>query len=86
MLKRDRTPEEKKADGIMKTAILRLGPNSPTPEEPPTPYPYICLWDRDGRKGQRCAIVKTTTKMAFVRFVDGHELVINRMALRRYRT
>ena len=83
MLKRDRTSEEKHVDAIMKTAILRLGPNPPA-EETPTPYPYTFAWDRDGRKGQRCAILKTTTRTALIRFADGFETVVNRMAVRRY--
>jgi hypothetical protein len=82
MLKRDRTGEEKREDAIMKTAILRLGPN-PTAEDQPTPYPYTLAWDREGRKGQRCKVIKTTLKTALIRFEDGHETVINRMAIRR---
>lgn len=82
MLKRDRTGEEKQEDALMKIAIQRLGPN-PTAEDQPTPYPYTFAWDQHGRKGQRCKVIKTTTKTAMVRFEDGSDLIVNRMAIRR---
>ena len=82
MLKRDRTAEEKHVDSIMKIAIQKLGPN-PTAEDHPTPYPYTLAWDREGRKGQRCKVVKTTLKTCLIRFEDGFETVVNRMAIRR---
>jgi hypothetical protein len=80
--KRDRTTEEKAWDAIVKTAVMKLGPNSPTASQP-TPFPYRLVWDRLGRKGQRANIVRQSTKTAQVRFEDGFETVIDRKALRR---
>jgi hypothetical protein len=83
MRKKDRTSDEKRFDDKIKTAIMRIGPN-PQPHEQPTPYPYVLVWDRLGRKGQRVAIIRQSTKTAQIKFeVDGFTTVINRQALRR---
>jgi hypothetical protein len=80
--KKDRTSEEKQFDGMLRTAMKRLGPNPPTVETP-TPFPYVLVWDRLGRKGQRVTIIRQSTKTAQIKFEDGFTTVINRQALRR---
>lgn len=82
MKKKDRTSEEKQFDGMLKTAMKRLGPN-PQTAEPPTPFPYVLVWDRLGRKGQRVKITRQSAKTAQIKFEDGFTTVINRQALRR---
>ena len=83
MLKRDRTSEEKHFDATLRSAIQRLGPN-PGAEDAPTPFlPYVLVWDRLGRKGQRCKILRQTQRTAQICFDDGFITVINRQALRR---
>jgi hypothetical protein len=82
MLKRDRTGEEKLADAKVKAGLMRLGPN-PSIVESINPFPYVLAWDRLGRKGQRCKIIRTTPRMAHIEFEDGAVTVINRMAVRR---
>lgn len=83
MKKKLRTSDEKRWDGIVKTAIMRLGPN-PTTHEGPTPFPYVLVWDRLGRKGKRVRILRQTTRTAHIQFEDdGFTTVINRQALRR---
>jgi hypothetical protein len=80
--KKDRTSEEKQFDGIIRGALLRLGPNPPVVVEP-TPFPYVLAWDRLGRKGQRVTIIRQSIKTAQIRFEDGFTTVIDRKALRR---
>jgi hypothetical protein len=48
-----------------------------------SPYRHIMDWDRFGRKGQRCEIVKAGFSQVQIRFQDGHTEVVNRQALRR---
>jgi hypothetical protein len=80
--KKDRTSEEKQFDGMLKTAMRRLGPN-PQVDAEPIPFPYVFVWDRLGRKGQRVKIIRQSTKSAQVMFEDGCFAVVNRQALRR---
>jgi hypothetical protein len=80
--KKDRTSEEKQFDGMLKTAMRRLGPN-PQADVPPIPFPYVLCWDRLGRKGQRVEIIRQSTQTAQVRFEDGFITILNRQALRR---
>ena len=83
MLKRDRTSEEKHFDATLRSAIQRLGPN-PGAKDAPTPFlPYVLVWDRLGRKGQRCKILRQTRQTAQIKFEDGHTMVVNRLAIRR---
>jgi hypothetical protein len=82
MRKKDRTSEEKRFDGIVKTAVMKLGPN-PQVAPQPIPFPYVLCWDRLGRKGQRVAIIRQSTQTAQIKFEDGFTTVINRQALRR---
>jgi hypothetical protein len=81
--KKDRTSEEKQFDGMLKTAMRRLGPNPQADAAPIPLYPYVLCWDRLGRKGQRVTIIRQSTQTAQVRFEDGFTTVINRQALRR---
>jgi hypothetical protein len=80
--KKDRTSEEKQFDGILKTAMRRLGPN-PQVDAAPIPFPYVLVWDRLGRKGQRVKIIRQSLRTAQIRFEDGFTTVIDRKALRR---
>ena len=83
MKKKDRTSAERKFDGIVKSAVMRLGPN-PQVEPQPIPFPYVLVWDRLGRKGQRVKIIRQSIKTAQIEFEDdGFRTVINRQALRR---
>jgi hypothetical protein len=80
--KKLRTSEEKQFDASLKSAIRFLGTN-PAAQDEPIPFPYVLVWDRLGRKGQRCKILRQTTRTAQVMFDDGCTTVINRQALRR---
>lgn len=84
MRRKDRSSDEKRFDAMVKTGIERLGtnPQEPTPK---IPFPYVLVWDRLGRKGQRCTIIRLTTRTAQVRFEDGFTSVLNRQAIRRYK-
>ena len=70
MKKKERSSEEKHFDATLKTAILSLGTNPATQAEP-IPFPYVLVWDRLGRKGQRCKILRQTTRTAQIKFEDG---------------
>jgi hypothetical protein len=80
--KRDRTTEEKAWDAIVKTAVMKLGPNPPAASQP-TPFPYVLAWDRLGRKGQRVKIIRQSLQIAHVMFEDGFTTNLARQALRR---
>ena len=82
MKKKLRTSEERRFDASLKTAIMRLGTNPATAAKP-IPYPYYLAWDKLGRKGQRCKIIRQTTRTAQVQFEDGFTSVLNRQAIRR---
>ena len=81
-MKNLRTSEEKQFDASLKSAIRLLGTN-PAAQDEPTPFPYVLFWDRLGRKGQACKILRQTKQTAQIRFNDGFTTVINRQALRR---
>lgn len=82
MLKRDRTPEEKKIDVLTRRAILSLG-KQPSHEAAKNPFPYYLSWDRLGRKGRSCRILKQGTRTVQIEFEDGMQHIIDRRALRR---
>ena len=82
MLKRDRTSEEKQIDAKIRAGMMKLGSN-PQAAEDPIPFPYVLVWDKQGRKGQRCTIIRQTQRTCQVRFEDGHITVLNRQAIRR---
>ena len=48
-------------------------------------FPYLYRWDRQGRKGQPCAVVVRAKVMnsCLVRFCDGYTMVTSRNALAR---
>lgn len=47
---------------------------------------YIYRWDRQGRKGQRCAVlVRGTMNSCLVEFADGYRMVTNWNAIRKGR-
>lgn len=97
MRKRDRTGEEKQFDGMVKSGLMRLGENSSDalrgrssrvtePRQSTNPFPHVLVWDRMGRKGQKCRVItpKTVSKSKVqVQFEDGYVCTINRQALRR---
>lgn len=47
------------------------------------PFPYVFHWKREGRKGQRCQLVRTGKRTVEIRFPDGYLLIVNRAAIRR---
>jgi hypothetical protein len=82
MRKRDRTAEEKTFDKILAQSMMRLGENPSAPAEP-NAFRHVLLWDRLGRKGQSCRILKQSGTLAQIEFEDGFVTRINRMAIRR---
>ena len=82
MRKKDRTSEERTFDASLKSAIKWLGPNPPAHDQP-IPFPYVLKWDRLGRRGQACKIIRQTKQTAQVKFTDGFVMVVNRLAIRR---
>jgi hypothetical protein len=97
MRKKDRSSEEKQFDGMVKRGLMRLGENpNPSsserngfevtkPHQPTRTYPHVLVWDRLGRKGQRCKVlrVKGNLYRTQVEFEDGFVAVVERMAIRR---
>lgn len=83
MRKRDRTADEKHIDKITKSGIMRLGAQPSHEAATPNPFPYVLFWDRLGRKGQRCRIIKSFPRVLLLEFEDGFRQTINRMAVRR---
>lgn len=96
MLKRDRTYDERRFDAMLKSGLKRLGENSSVilrdnssrVTEPlrPSTYSHVLMWDRLGRKGQRCRFVnpdRIRDRDIQVEFEDGFIAVVNRRAIRR---
>jgi hypothetical protein len=99
MRKKDRTGEEKHWDAIVKSGLMRLGENpteSPNPfgrrfevaepRQSTNPFPHVLVWDRMGRKGQKCRVItpKNVSKSKVqVQFEDGYIAMISRQAIRR---
>jgi hypothetical protein len=79
--KKDRTSEEKHIDRLTRTAIMRLGGTNPAAQNP-TPFPYVLQWDKLGRKGQRCKVLRQTKTKIQIQFEDGYTAVLNRQAIR----
>jgi hypothetical protein len=49
-------------------------------------FPYIYRWDRQGRKGQRCAVtVRGSMNSCLVVFEDGYAMCTSRNAIRKVR-
>lgn len=47
-------------------------------------YPYVYRWDRQGRKGQRCAVTARGTKNSIrVEFPDGYVMITSGNAIRK---
>jgi hypothetical protein len=83
MKKKELSSEERQFDATLRTAIMRLGPN-PEVHDQPIPFPYVLVWDRLGRKGQACKILRQSSRTAQIKFEgDGFTTVIDRQALRR---
>lgn len=96
MLKRDRTPEERSFDAKIKSGLMRLGENPnlfppgyssevTEPHRPSNPFSHVLVWDRWGRKGQKCRVItpKNNARVVQVQFEDGFLGMVNRQALRR---
>ena len=97
MRKKDRTGEEKHWDAIVKSGLMRLGENPgtdssqhprsevPEPHRPTNPFPHVLVWDRWGRKGQKCRVLnpKNNATRVQVQFEDGFIAMISRQAIRR---
>lgn len=84
MRRKDLSNEYRQFDKMLRTGIQRLGTNPQEPR-PKTPFPYVLVWDRLGRKGQRCTIIRLTTRTAQVKFEDGFTSVLSRQAIRRFK-
>jgi hypothetical protein len=53
----------------------------PKPEQHDA-LPYVYRWDRQGRKGQRCAVpVRGSMNSCLVVFADGYAMVTSRNAI-----
>lgn len=51
------------------------------------PFPYVYRWNRQGRKGQRCAVTaRGTMNSCRVEFPDGYRMITSRNALRKAKT
>lgn len=83
MLKRDRTAEEKHIDKLTRSAMMLLGAQSSHEAATPNPFPYVLYWDKLGRKGQRCRILKPGPRIVLLEFSDGFRHTMNKMAIRR---
>lgn len=83
MNKKDRTEEERRFDSITRRAIMSLGAQPSHEAEPENPFPYVLFWDKLGRKGERCRILKSGPRVMLVEFDDGFKHTINRLAIRR---
>ncbi len=83
MLKRDRTPDEKRIDKLTKGAIMRLGTQPSQEAETMNAFPHVLHWDKLGRKGQRCRVIRPGFRIVLVEFEDGFRHTVNRMAIRR---
>jgi rhodanese-related sulfurtransferase len=81
MKKRDRTSEEKQFDANLRAAIQKLG--QPAEPDAPKAYRHTLVWDRLGRRGQACRILRQRGVLAQIEFEDGFASWINRMAIRR---
>lgn len=44
-------------------------------------FPHVLRWDRIGRRGQKCRILRSKDDQVHVRFEDGHEALLPRRAL-----
>jgi hypothetical protein len=80
--KRDRTAAERTFDKILAQSIMHLGATPTAPAEP-NPYRHVLKWDRLGRMGQSCRILKQRGTLAQIEFEDGFVAAINRQAIRR---
>jgi hypothetical protein len=67
---------------MIRTGVMLLG-ETPTAPAEPNPFRHALLWDRLGRKGQKCRILKQSGTLAQIEFEDGFVTRINRMAIRR---
>lgn len=85
MLKRDRTPDERKFDKLVKTGVSLLGyPVVSVNTEDDAPFPYVLFWGKKlGRKGQLCKVVKSGGMFSTIEFEDGFRHVVDNRAIRR---
>jgi hypothetical protein len=82
MRKKDRNCEEKLFDATLKAGIQHLG--QPSEPDDPKAFRHVLVWDRLGRRGQACRILKQSGPLAQIEFEkDGYVTQINRMAIRR---
>jgi hypothetical protein len=80
--KRDRTADERSFDKLLAQSIAHLG-QTPTAPEEPNAFRHVFVWDRMGKMGQRCRILKQRGTLAYIEFEDGFTMPTNRMAIRR---
>jgi hypothetical protein len=95
MRKRDRSSEEKHFDAMLKSGLMRLGEHPSVtltgkssevtePRQSTNPFPYVLVWDRGGRKGQKLRVInpKPKSRLVQVEFEDGLILTLDRQAIR----
>lgn len=68
----------------MPSSMLTGKPTKGWSEVFPIDLPYIYRWDRQGRKGQPCAVTaRGSRNSCCVRFADGYQMITSRNALKR---
>ena len=85
MKKKESTSDPAFVSGTLKTAFVRRFGTNPAAAAEPIPFPYYLCWDRLGRRGQRCKIIRRTPQTVQVEFEDGFKSVISRQAIRQFK-
>jgi hypothetical protein len=75
----DKTPEDRQFAKLLAKGMMLLG-TVPGPAEP-NAFRHVLRWDRLGRRGQNCRILKHSGALAQIEFEDGFKSWINRSAL-----
>jgi hypothetical protein len=70
-----------KVDGAEEVKGVSCAWVAPTGPAEPNAFPHVLRWDRMGRRGQICRIVKLRGPLAQIEFEDGFRTVINRLAV-----
>jgi len=75
----DKTAEDRHIDKLTAKGIMLLGA-TPAPALP-NAFPHVLRYERFGRKGQFCRILKTSGHLAQIEFTDGFKAFVNRAVL-----